>query len=599
MQPKLATKILLAVTSPISWTFYRGIPGRLRAAGFEPILLSAPGRSLQAISEEECVPTIAVPMERSIALVKDLRSLWRLCRIMRIVQPDIVDAGTPKAGLLVGLAARIQRVPRRVYRLLGLRLETETGFKRLILWITEWIACACANQVVCVSPSLRERVVALKLVSREKTAILANGSCGVDTTHFVPEMTRSVATRKLSREVGIPEGAPVIGFVGRLVKDKGIRELVAAFIELRRSLPDLHLLLVGGFEEEDSIDQEIREAIHSTPGIVRVGFVSDPDPYYKLMDVVALPTYREGFPQISLEAQASGIPVVTTDATGARDSVIHGITGIVVPVGNSIALAAAIARLLADPEFRARMGQAGRDWVVHAFRREIVWDAQVDLYQTLSTTQSAGALESFCKRIFDLCVALLALFLLSPLFFVIAIFVRLFLGGPILFRQSRPGLQGRCFTLFKFRTMKEICGPNGEGLPDAERLTPFGRFLRSTSLDELPELLNVIRGEMSLVGPRPLLPQYLDRYTPEQMRRHWVKPGITGWAQINGRNSLDWQQKFALDLWYVEHHSFSLDVRILARTIWQVLRRDGIAQEGHATMPEFLGIAASHEKGNA
>jgi lipopolysaccharide/colanic/teichoic acid biosynthesis glycosyltransferase len=147
--------------------------------------------------------------------------------------------------------------------------------------------------------------------------------------------------------------------------------------------------------------------------------------------------------------------------------------------------------------------------------------------------------------------------------------------------------------------MSDARGPDGELLPDAQRLTPFGRFLRSTSLDELPELFNVIRGEMSLVGPRPLLPQYLDRYTPEQMRRHLAKPGITGWAQVNGRNSLDWEKKFALDLWYVAHQSFALDFRILMKTIFQVLLRNGIAQEGYATMPEFLGVLVDREKGNA
>jgi sugar transferase EpsL len=203
------------------------------------------------------------------------------------------------------------------------------------------------------------------------------------------------------------------------------------------------------------------------------------------------------------------------------------------------------------------------------------------------------------KRAFDLVTGAIALALLSPLYLVVAILVRLFLGTPILFRQNRPGLHGQSFTLLKFRTMTNFCASNGELLPDAQRLTALGRFLRSTSLDELPELINVLRGEMSLVGPRPLLPQYLDRYTPEQMRRHTVQPGITGWAQVNGRNSLDWDRKFALDLWYVDHHSLGLDIRILAKTVWQVLRRHGIAKEGHATMPEFLGVPSGEKQENA
>jgi sugar O-acyltransferase (sialic acid O-acetyltransferase NeuD family) len=202
------------------------------------------------------------------------------------------------------------------------------------------------------------------------------------------------------------------------------------------------------------------------------------------------------------------------------------------------------------------------------------------------------------KRLLDPCVAICALVILSPVLLLVALLVRLSLGAPILFRQDRPGFQGKLFTCIKFRTMTNARDGSGELLPDSHRLTAFGRFLRNTSIDELPGLINVVRGEMNLVGPRPLLPQYLKRYTPEQMRRHEVKPGITGWAQINGRNALEWDEKFALDVWYVDHQSFWLDLRILATTIWQVFRRKGIAQPGHATMAEFLGIGAGREKQN-
>ena len=178
---------------------------------------------------------------------------------------------------------------------------------------------------------------------------------------------------------------------------------------------------------------------------------------------------------------------------------------------------------------------------------------------------------------------------LSPLLLAVAGIVRSFLGSPVLFRQLRPGYKGRPFTCLKFRTMTDRRDANGHLLSDAERLTPLGRFLRSTSLDELPELINVIRGEMSLVGPRPLLMQYLERYTPEQMRRHEVKPGVTGWAQINGRNAASWEQKFAYDIWYVENQSFWLDLKILALTPSKILTREGISQPGHATMREFDG----------
>lgn len=200
------------------------------------------------------------------------------------------------------------------------------------------------------------------------------------------------------------------------------------------------------------------------------------------------------------------------------------------------------------------------------------------------------------KRTFDLVLGSVVLLVSSPVLLATAIAILVFLGPPVLFTSARPGRRGGSFRLYKFRTMTDDRDPSGNLLPDASRLTRLGRFLRSTSLDELPELWNVLRGDMSLVGPRPLLTEYLPRYTPEQARRHEVRPGITGWAQVNGRNVLTWEEKFALDVWYVDHRSFRLDLRILARTAVQVLRREGISAEGHATMPEFLGSGRDGEE---
>ncbi len=205
---------------------------------------------------------------------------------------------------------------------------------------------------------------------------------------------------------------------------------------------------------------------------------------------------------------------------------------------------------------------------------------------------------SVLKRILDFLVASIVAGILIPVLVLLALIVRVKLGSPILFRQLRPGLHGKPFTLYKFRTMTDARDAAGNLLPDADRLTPFGRFLRATSLDELPELWNVLRGDMSLVGPRPLLMQYLERYTPEQARRHEVRPGITGWAQVNGRNALSWEQKFALDVWYVDHLSFWLDLKIIALTVWKILKREGISQPGQATVEYFQGNQG-HEKQNA
>ncbi len=193
------------------------------------------------------------------------------------------------------------------------------------------------------------------------------------------------------------------------------------------------------------------------------------------------------------------------------------------------------------------------------------------------------------KRILDGVIALTALILLSPFLAVTWLVLRLSLGPRVIFRQERPGFRGKPFIIYKFRTMTDERGSDGELLPDEERVTAVGQAVRGLSLDELPELLNVLKWEMSLVGPRPLLMRYLPRYSSEQARRHDVRPGITGWAQVNGRNDIAWDLKLAMDVWYVDHLSFTLDLRILFTTVWKVLRRDGIGQEGHFSSPEFMG----------
>ena len=195
----------------------------------------------------------------------------------------------------------------------------------------------------------------------------------------------------------------------------------------------------------------------------------------------------------------------------------------------------------------------------------------------------------FIKRLFDIISSAAGLIVISPLLLILAVLVRLKLGSPVLFRQQRPGLGGKAFVIYKFRTMTDQRDASGNLLPDDQRLPAFGQFLRSTSFDELPELFNVLKGDMSIVGPRPLMMKYLSRYSPEQARRHEVKPGITGWAQINGRNTVSWEDKFKLDVWYVDNWTFWLDMKIIFKTIWSVIVKEGITQQGRATMDEFMG----------
>jgi len=568
--------------------------GHLAENGWDVEIASSPGAALDAMSDEGAT-SWSIPIEREISLGKDIVSLWRLWRLLRRTRPDMVVAGTPKAGLLGTVAARLAGVPHVVYKLHGLRLETASGWKRRLLTLTEWIACHAAHHVQSVSPSLRTRMICLGLVEAERCSVIGLGTSNgveIERWSYTPE-AKAVAI-ETRRRLGISPEAPILGFVGRFVRDKGILELYEAFKRLQSDRADLWLLLVGDFEEGDPVPQELRERIEADPAVVRTGFIADVAPYYWAMNIFVLPTYREGFPGAPLEAQAACVPVVTTDATGATDAIIDGVTGVRVATGDVDALTAALASLLGDSELRSRMGQEGCAWVQQNFRRETVWQGQLADYQRIMETPLRPRQSGYgrlAKAAIDRFVAALALILTMPLWLLAALVIRLGLGSPILFRQERPGLGGRTFTLLKFRTMRDTRNTDGALLDDIQRLTPLGRWLRALSIDELPQLWNVLRGEMSLVGPRPLLMRYLDRYTPAQARRHEVMPGITGWAQVNGRNAIGWGNKFVLDVWYVDNWSLLLDMKILCLTIRNVILREGVSSKDHATMPEFLGGA--------
>ena len=223
---------------------------------------------------------------------------------------------------------------------------------------------------------------------------------------------------------------------------------------------------------------------------------------------------------------------------------------------------------------------------------------ETDFFLAQSISTGGKIYRRHLKRLFDLSAAIWALLLIWPFLLLIHLLLRLSIGVSIIFRQERPGFMGRPFTIYKYRTMTHVRDSSGRLLPDKDRITRVGQFLRSFSLDELPEIFNVLKGDMSLVGPRPLMMQYLERYTPEQARRHEVPPGITGWAQINGRNDLAWEEKFNLDVWYVDHQSFKLDIYIIAKTFWKVFRREGISHDGYATAPEFMGSSLNAVRSN-
>jgi len=380
----MSVKVLHAVTSSLSLVLLNGQMGYLQKIGFEPAIVCGPGKGTEVKRTAESIPVFTTAMEREISPLRDLLSLHRLYRLVRRLRPTILNVGTPKAGLLVGLAAFLNRIPCRIYTLRGLRVETARGIKRRMLTLTERIACACANRVICVSPSLQRRAAELRLVSLEKTRVLGSGSSnGVDVARFMPTAERRAQAAEIRRRLGIEPGAPVLGFVGRFTRDKGIPELVEAFQLVREDFPDTRLLLLGSYEPGDPVPLQIRTAIESDPGVVRIDFTDEIASYYHAMDVFVLPTHREGFPNCVLEAQAAECPVVTTRATGAVDSVEDGVTGLLVPVGDAAATAAAIASLLSDRAMAQRMGRNGRERVIRQFRQELIWEALADVYREL------------------------------------------------------------------------------------------------------------------------------------------------------------------------------------------------------------------------
>jgi glycosyltransferase involved in cell wall biosynthesis len=376
-RPRLVYILTVARTGPL---FLGGFVKDLCASGFDVSFVSSPGPGFESITAEGA-STYGVEMKREITPVYDLLSLWRLWMLLRKIRPDITNVGTPKAGFLGGLAAVLAGVPYRIYTMHCLRLETTKGWKRRVLWCAEWLSCRCAHHVYCVSPSLREQVIGLNLVDKAKTSVAANGTCnGIDSDRFAPTQERVGEALCLRAKLGIDPGAMVVGFVGRLTRDKGIPELYEAFSLLRARFPDLRLLLVGDYESGDAVPNNIRARLDADPTVVRIGWVADPAPYYRVMDVLAMPSHREGIGLVSLEAQASRVPVVTTSATGARDSVVSGITGLCAPVGDAAALADAIARLLQDSSLRGQMGDAARDWVVRMFDRRVLWSELKERY---------------------------------------------------------------------------------------------------------------------------------------------------------------------------------------------------------------------------
>jgi glycosyltransferase involved in cell wall biosynthesis len=382
-RPTQSPIIVVGVTSQETCRAWGARLRKLRQAGFRVLLVCGRGGFADRAAILGGVERIVIPMRRSIAPASDFIALLRLLWLIGSRRPDVVEFSTPKAGLLGMLAARLRGVPRRVYMMRGLKLERSAGFKRAVLLAAERLACACASNVLCNSDSLRREALALRLAPSAKLAVLGQGSSiGVDIDRFSP------GPSTVRDRFRIPRDAPLIGFVGRLTCDKGLPELIVAFDEILVAQPAARLLLVGWFDRaEDALDMELRARIVNNRRIHTTGFVGDTAPYYRAMDVLVLPTWREGFPNAVLEAAATGIPAVTTESTGARDSVVPEVTGLLIPPGYPEAICEAVLKILGDPERRRKMGQAARAWVLEHYAEDRVLGLTADYYLSLLETE--------------------------------------------------------------------------------------------------------------------------------------------------------------------------------------------------------------------
>jgi glycosyltransferase involved in cell wall biosynthesis len=374
-------------TVPASLTFLRGQVGYIGQQGIQIRIISSPGSGLEEFARIEGVPVDAIEMSRRITPLKDLWALFRLVQVLRKYRPDIVHSHTPKGGLLGMLAATLVRVPIRIYHARGLPYVTAQGVTRILLRWTERISCSLAHRVICVSHSVQHELKEDRLCNPSKMCVLGPGSGnGVDSEQrFNPKTVPTGIREHIREQYGIPDDGIVIGFVGRIVRDKGVVELAEAWTALRSEFPCVYLMIVGEPEARDAVPESLINMFETDPRVILAGQQKNISHYYAAMDIVTLPTYREGFPNVLLEAAAMALPVVSTQVMGAAEAARDGITGRLVPARDPKALYFALRSYIQDSSLRIQHGSEGRMWVSSVFKPQVIWDALYQEYHTLLT----------------------------------------------------------------------------------------------------------------------------------------------------------------------------------------------------------------------
>jgi lipopolysaccharide/colanic/teichoic acid biosynthesis glycosyltransferase/glycosyltransferase involved in cell wall biosynthesis len=557
-----------------------------RAAGFDVVGISAPGPYVEAV-ESRGVRHVPVSFTRSWRPRHDLRAARELLATLRRLELDVLHTHTPKAGVLGRVLGRLAGIPVVVNTCHGLWTQRgDPAVKQALVLAAETVAGWCSDAELYQNDEDRRRM--RWLIGRARQRTVGNG---VDLGRFAPD---DEARGKLRAEFGVADDEVLVGGVGRRVAEKGIAEFAAA----ARVLGHRARFVWVGPDEPDKSDR--LRALED--GVEFLGARHDMPAVYNALDVFALPSYREGLSRSAMEAAACGCAVVVTDIRGCREIGEPGREVLRVPPRDATALSAAIERLLDEPRLRARLAESARSRASQAFDQRRVAEASIATYHAVArrkrlpwaaapstvpppdmtrhpTSEAAAPTEQSVdlRRAVDVVVSAAALVAAAPVLLAVAAAVRLKVGRGVLFRQARAGLHGDDFTIYKFRTMRP---PRHPGETDADRMTRLGALLRATSLDELPQLVNVLKGDMSLIGPRPTLPEQVAHYDDRQRLRLSVRPGLTGYAQVKGRNALSWPERIELDLVYLRRRSLRLDLWIVARTVRQLLRPEGVTGAG-------------------
>ena len=542
-----------------------------------------------------------------------LRYSWQSMQLALRSEADLVFATTtPLTAGIPGIAARWLLGSPFVFEVRDLwpELPRAMGVVRNPLVLSalsalEWVAYHSADACIGLAPGICEGIAERGIATCSISSI--PNACDLELFHPQQQGESKQPDQIVGLPQRIPPGSFVAAFTGAHGLANGLDAVLDVAAELQRhDRDDIHLLFIGDGRCKPALERRVAdEALrncHFLPPIPKpqLAQILSQSVHVGLMVLDDVPAfYRGTSPNKFFDYLACGLPVVNNYPGWLAELIHKHQLGIPVSPRDPGAFAKALIRLADQPALVASMGANARTLAESKFSRRLLADQWRQVLEATASRYARRRHSFVRKQIYvilkgfaDRVAAVVALLLLSPILVVVALLVHWRLGSPILFRQQRPGYRGKAFWLLKFRTMSDARDARGVLLSDSKRLTPFGRWLRSTSIDELPELINIFRGEMSFIGPRPLLMQYLPLYSSQQARRHDVKPGFSGWAQINGRNAIPWEEKFRLDVWYVDHQSFWLDLRIFVLTIWKVILREGVSASGEATMKPFDLTAA-------